>query len=168
MSAVTIQTSAYTQDATPQADGSYYVVERHTDTLGRVLQFGPYSLSPGMDPNAIMVARAQRLNADFANQYANEVQAAQGRTPWTHLDFRDQLGSTTEQAMDAFFAGFETNSGLTPAQKDLVRTGWRRFQEASFIDRPLRTEVLSLLGLLLSLGLITQAQIDAINAASAA
>lgn len=163
-----ITQSTYVADEHTQADGSRYVIEYHTDDLGRVLQFGPYLCQPGANPQIIMDDRAARLNEDFALRDAEAAQAAQGRIPWTKLEFRNQLGSETEQLMDEFFATFETNTNLSVEQKRQVRTGWRRFQEAHFIERPLRPEVLSMLGLLQSLGLITQQQIDNIIAAAEA
>lgn len=163
-----ITQSVYVEDEHTQADGSRYVIEYHTDDLGRVMQFGPYLLQPGMSPQTIMTNRATRLNEDFALRELEESQSAQGRIPWTKLEFRNQLGSETEQLMDEFFATFEVNPNLTAQQKRQIRTGWRRFQEAHFIERPLRPEVLSMLGLLQSLGLITQAQIDNIVIAAEA
>lgn len=161
-----ITQSVYIEDDYTQADGSRYVIERHTDDLGRVMQFGPYLCYPDMNPQNIMSARAARLNADFAAREAEELQASQGRIPWSKLEFRNQLGATTEQSMDEFFATFENNPSLTVDQKKQIRTGWRRFQEAHFIERPLKQEVLTMLDLLKSLGLITQQQIDNIVAAA--
>lgn len=163
-----ITQSIYIADEHTQASGARYVIERHTDDLGRVMQFGPYLCEPDMNPENIMLERAARLNQDFAARDAESAQAAQGRIPWSKLEFRDQLGSQTEQAMDEFFATFESNPALTAQQKNQIRTGWRRFQEAHFIERPLRSEVLSMLGLLQALGLITQQQIDNIVAAAEA
>jgi hypothetical protein len=48
----------------------------------------------------------------------------------------------------------------------MIRTGWARYREAHYIERPLRAEVLTLLGLFKLLKLITQERIDAIVAAS--
>lgn len=158
--------STYTQDAHEQVGGGRYTTERHTDNLGRPLSFGPYLCAEGMDPQAIMQARAVRLNADFALREAEATESANGRIPWSKLDFRDQLGQQTEVAMDAFFAGFEAHPALTTEQKAVIRTGYNRYREAHYIERPLKPEVLSLLGLLQQLGLITQERIDSIVAAS--
>lgn len=163
-----ITQSVYVEDEHSQTDGSRYVIEYHTDDLGRVMQFGPYLCQSGMDPETIMNSRAQRLNVDFALRELEQSQAAQGRIPWTKLEFRNQLGLETEQLMDEFFATFETNPQLTTEQKKQIRTGWRRFQEAHFIERPLKPEVISMLNLLQMLGLITQQQIDNIVAAAEA
>lgn len=158
--------STYTQDDHEQAGGGRYTTERHVDNLGRPMTFGPYLCADGMDPQAILQARAARLNADFAARDSEANEAAQGRIPWSKLEFRDQLGQQTEVAMDAFFASFQARLDLTDTQKAVIRTGYNRYQEAHYIQRPLRPEVLSLLGLLKSLGLITQERIDAIVAAS--
>lgn len=158
--------STYTEDAHQQQDGSRYVVERHVDNLGRPMIFGPYLCGPDMNPQTVMALRAARLNLECAARDAEENEAAQGRTPWSKLEFRDQLGAATEAGMDYFFATFEVNDQLTAAQKMAVRTGWNRYQEAHYIQRPLRAEVLALLALLKSLGLIDQTRIDAITAAA--
>lgn len=150
-----------------QQDGRRYVYERHIDNLGRPLVF-EYLATDDMSRDAIMAARATRLNADFAARDAEAAEAARGRIPWSKLDFRDQLGQATEAGMDAFFAGFEAHPGLSAEQKAVIRTGYNRYREAHYIERPLRPEVLSLLGLLQSLGLITQERIDAVVAAAEA
>lgn len=158
--------STYSQDAHEQVGGGRYTTERHVDNLGRPLTFGPYLCAANMDPQAIMQARAVRLNADFATRDAEAAEVAQGRIPWSKLEFRDQLGAETEVGMDAFFAGFENHPALTTEQKAVIRTGYNRYREAHYIERPLKAEVLSLLGLLQQLGLITQERIDSIVAAS--
>lgn len=160
--------STYKADDHEQKGGGRYVVERHVDNLGRPITFGPYLLQDGMDPAAIMTARAARLNAEFARADAEAAEASKGRTPWSKLEFRDQLGAATEYAMDAFFATFEGNPALTVEQKAAIRTGYMRYKEAHYIERPLRAEVLSMLGLFRQLGLITQERIDAIVAAAEA
>lgn len=144
-----------------QADGRRPITERHVDDLGRPLSF-EYLCTESMSPQAILDARAARLNADFAARDAESAEAAQGRIPWSKLEFRDALGQQTEVAMDAFFATYQSRLDLTDAQKAVIRTGYARYQEAHYIERPLRAEVLSLLGLLKSLGLITQERIDAV------
>lgn len=162
-----ITQSSWTEDEQPQADGRRWVTERHVDDLGRPMTFN-YLAGDDMDRAAIMAARADRLNAEFAARDAEASEAARGRIPWSKLEFRDQLGQATEVAMDAFFAGFEAHPSLTAEQKATIRTGFNRYKEAHYIERPLRTEVLALLGLLKTLGLITQERIDAIVAASEA
>lgn len=162
-----ITQSTWTEDGASQADGRRWVTERHVDDLGRPMTF-TYLASDGMDRSAIMAARATRLNADFAAKDAESAEAARGRIPWSKLEFRDQLGQATEVAMDGFFASFEARNDLTDQKKAAIRTGFNRYKEAHYIERPLRPEVLSLLGLLKTLGLITQERIDAIVAASEA
>lgn len=158
--------STYTQDAHEQVGGGRYTYERHVDNLGRPLSFGPYLCADNMNPESVMQARAVRLNAEFAARDAAASEAAQGRIPWSKLEFRDQLGKATEASMDYFFATFESNEALSAEQKAMIRTGWARYKEAHYIERPLRPEVLSLLGLFMALGMVTQAQIDEIQAAS--
>ncbi len=158
--------STYTEDAHTQSGGERYVIERHTDNLGRVLTFGPYLCAPAMNPQTVMELRAERINAEFAARDAEELEASNGRAPWSKLEFRNQLGSVTEAGMDAFFAGFEAHPELTVEQKAAIRTGWNRYKEAHYIERPLRPEVLAMLGLLQSLGLITAERIAEIVTAA--
>ncbi len=158
--------STYTEGP-EQADGRRYVTERHVDDLGRPMTF-EYLATDGMNRQEVLTTRAARLNADFAARDAEAAEAAHGRIPWSKLEFRDQLGQQTEAAMDHFFATFESNPALTTEQKAMIRTGWARYREAHYIERPLRAEVLTLLGLFKALGLITQERIDAIVAASEA
>lgn len=158
--------STYKADEHEQAGGGRYVVERHVDNHGRSVTFGPYLLTAGMDPAAVMAARAARLNDEFAARDAEAAEAAQGRTPWSKLEFRNALGSQTEQALDELIATFESNAAFDAATKRQMRTGFARYREALYIERPLRPEVLSMLGLLRTLGLITQERIDAVVAAA--
>lgn len=158
--------STYKIDETPQPGGGYYVVERHTDNLGRVLTFGPYILSDGMNPQTIMQDRATRLDQEFALREMEEQESSNGKTPWSKLEFRNALGSTVEQSLDELIATFESNPAFPANIKKQMRTGFARYREAQYIERPLRPEVLSMLGLLQSLGMITQEQIDAVIAAS--
>ena len=158
--------STYVEGALQQ-DGRRYVRERHVDDLGRPMTF-EYLATDDMSRDAIMAARAARLNADFAARDAEASEASRGRIPWSKLEFRDALGSQTEAGMDAFFAGFEAHPGLSTEQKAAIRTGYARYREAHYIERPLRPEVLALLGLLRTLGLITQERIDAVVAAAEA
>lgn len=167
MTVTQIQTSEYTVDAHAQADGSRYVIERHTDTLGRVLTFGPYLLPDGADPQAVMTARATRLNAEFVLRAAEESAAAVGRTPWSKLEFRNALGAEAEQWLDALIARIEVAPLPSEALRDQLRTGFRRYAEASYIERPLRSEVITLLGVIRDLGgPLTTQQIGAIVAAA--
>lgn len=165
---VTIQTSEYFADDNEQPNGGRFVTERHVDTLGRTIVFGPYLLTQGMDPAVIMAERAQRLNAQFAAQAAETNEAAVGRIPWTKLEFRNLLGSATEQAMDEFMATFESNTMLDTPTKRAVRTGFARWREASYIERPLRPEVLAMLDLFIALGLMSAQQKATIVAAAEA
>lgn len=155
-------------DEHEQGDGSRFATERHTDNLGRQLTFGPYRLGEGESAQTIAQMRAARLNLEFAARDAEAEQAAQGRLPWTHLDFEDQLGADVVAPMLAFFQSFESSESLSPLQKATIRVGWHRYQIAQYIERPLRAEVLQLLGLLQQLGLITQERIDDVIAAAEA
>lgn len=163
MTAPQIQTSTYTEDAHTQPGGGRYVTERHTDTLGRVLTFGPYLLAEGASAEAVMALRVARLNAEFITRQQEEAAAAVGRTPWSKLEFRNALGSTAEQWLDRLIATLETYALSSEAMRDQLRTGFRRYAEASYIERPLRPEVITLLGTIRAMGgPLTEAQIAAI------
>jgi hypothetical protein len=155
-------------DEHEQAGGGRYVVERHVDNLGRAMTFGPYLLADGLDAQAIMTQRAARLNAEFALREAEAAEAANGRTPWSHLEFEAQLGDEAVAGMLAFFAAFEASGALSAAQKAAIRVGWHQYQRAQYIERPLRPSVLALLALLQSLGLVSAERVAAVTAAAEA
>jgi hypothetical protein len=110
-----------------------------------------------------MQARAARLNADFIIRAEEESAAAIGRTPWSKLEFRNALGAAAEQWLDRLIAKLETEPLPSEALRDQLRTGFRRYAEASYIERPLRPEVITLLGVIRDLGgPLTTQQIAAI------
>lgn len=160
-----IVTSSYAADADEQAGGGRYVVETHTDDLGRTITCGPYLLRDGMDAEAIMRERAERLNAEFAAREANSGEAAKGLTPWTKLEFRAALGQAAEVALDELIATFEA-APFDADTKRMLRTGFARYREATYIERPLRADVMQMLGLLQTLGFLDDDQIAAIVAAA--
>lgn len=57
-------------DSHTQADGSSYVIERHTDHLGNVYQVGPYLAPSGYDVAARLASRAVELAAQLADTEA--------------------------------------------------------------------------------------------------
>lgn len=155
-----------TVDEHVQADGSRMATERHIDDLGRPMTFGPYRLGPGESADTIAALRAERLNVEFAARDAEIAQASLGHIPWSHLEFEDQLGVAAADQMLEFFNFFEGNGNLTPELKRVIRRGWHRYNRAHYIERPLRAEVLQLLALLRTLGILDQARIDAVVAAA--
>mgnify|MGYP000959158839 FL=1 len=78
--------SSELRDVTTQANGSFNVVERHTDSNGKVYEF-VYNAASDADFTAIMNARAAKIDADLAAQAAIEAEAQNYALPLTHLQF---------------------------------------------------------------------------------
>lgn len=78
--------SSELHDLSVQVNGSTNVVERHTDSNGKVYEV-VYNAAPGSDLDAIMAARAERISADLADQAAIEAEAQNYAIPLTHLQF---------------------------------------------------------------------------------
>jgi len=78
--------SSEIREATPQANGSFNVVERHTDTNGKIYEI-VYNAAADADLNAIMAARAARIDADLTAKAAVEAEAQNYALPLTHLQF---------------------------------------------------------------------------------
>lgn len=57
-------------DASPQGDGTRYVIERHVDSLGRVHTVGPWLALPGADIDARLEARAAELAEQLSQDEA--------------------------------------------------------------------------------------------------
>ena len=57
-------------DAHVQANGSRYVIERHTDVDGVVRQIGPYSAPEGFDVAARLASRAVEISDQMAEAEA--------------------------------------------------------------------------------------------------
>jgi hypothetical protein len=150
-----IVTSTYTQDAHAQADGSRYTTERHTAQDGAAYTFGPYLLPAGVSPEAMMQARAERLNAQIAERDAALALTSGTLLPLTRLQFRELFTAAERATIDGFRVGLESNPALTAEQKAAIRTGFIDFDAAQNIVRPFLTPVLQMLGLFVQLGLLT-------------
>jgi len=57
-------------DAHAQRDGGRYVIERHTDDMGAVVQIGPYHAPAGFDIAARLAARAAQISDEMAEAEA--------------------------------------------------------------------------------------------------
>lgn len=78
--------SSEIREATLQANGSFNVIERHTDANGKIYEI-VYNAAADADLNAIMTARAAKIDADLAAQAAVEAEAQNYALPLTHLQF---------------------------------------------------------------------------------
>ena len=72
---MSIVSSVAIVDDYAQSSGSKYVIERHTDSVGKVHQVGPYLADAGFNINARLVSRAIELAAQLADEEAMQVLA---------------------------------------------------------------------------------------------
>lgn len=68
-----IVSSSYTIDAHTQADGSRYVTETHTDSEGRVYNFGPYKVSSESIVNDLLTNRIEKIDRNLAESEIDTV-----------------------------------------------------------------------------------------------
>lgn len=158
---MSIVSSTYFEGPT-QVDGRRYVKERHTDDQGDFYEFewlGDQSAEP------VMTARAEVLNVRLAERAAALAQVAGTLLPLTKLGFRELFTTTERAGIDAFRAGLESNPALNAAQKAAIRTGFADFDVAQNIIRPFLPQVLAMLDLFVSLGLLTAERRTAIVSA---
>lgn len=118
--AVTV-TNSTTLTGAVQADGRVRTHETHLLSDGREFTFD-YDREPGTDPDAVLTARAARINAEMAAREAADIEAANGEIPLTKYQFRQRFTHTERMAIDAFNATFEANGDLTAEQKGAIRT----------------------------------------------
>lgn len=149
--------STYTEGPT-QVDGRRYVKERHVDDTGESFEF---EWLGDQGAQSVLVARASRLNVLLAERAAAEALVSGTRLPLTKYQFR-QLFGAKQVAVDAFNATYESNAQLSDQQKALIRTGLKNFEASTAVVRPFVADVIGMLALYVALGLLTQAESDAI------
>lgn len=155
-----IVNSSYTEGQ-PQADGRRWVREAHITDEGDELK---YEWLGTQDAQMVLEERAALLNAQYAARAAARALVAGSLIPLSKLEFRNLFGPA-KPAVDAFNAGFEQSQSLTTAQKAAIRSGLEDFREAKYIERPFRADVLSLIALYQSIGILSAEQADAVRAA---
>lgn len=155
-----IVSSTYTEGAV-QADGRRYVTEHYVDDAG---QSYDYSWLGTEDAPTVVASRTTLLNAQLARAAAAQALVQGTLLPLTPLAFRDLL-APEQQAIDAFNATYTTNPALTSDQINAIRSGLENFRAAQNITRPFDSRVQAMLGLYVSLGLMTQTRMDAVMAA---
>ena len=151
-----IITSSYTEDAHTQAGGGRYVTERHTDDRGRTYEF-TYLLPTTTTAQAVMAARAERLEAQITEQREAEALVSGTLLPLSQLKMRELFTMPERMAIDAFRAGLEAipEAQMPAATKAALRTGFIDYDKAEYIARPFDERVHMMLDLFVSLGLLT-------------
>ena len=157
---MTIAESSFTEGPT-QADGRRYVKERHVDDRGGVYEF---EWLGSQNAALVLAARAQTLTAQITEQREAEALVSGTLLPLTKLKFRELFTGTERAGIDAFRAGLEAMQ-IPAEQKAAIRTGFADFDSAQNIVRPFLPQVLAMLALFVSLGLLTPERRDEIVSA---
>lgn len=135
-----------------QVDGRRYVRERHVDDRGVIYE---HEWLGDMDASMVMTSRVAILNSLIANQRAAEALVSGTLLPLTKLKFRELFTQAERTSIDAFRNSLEVNPMLTTEQKAAIRTGFIDFDNAQNIVRPFLPQVVAMLDLFVSLGLLT-------------
>jgi hypothetical protein len=151
--------STYTEGSA-QVDGRRYVKERHVDDAGESFE---YEWLGDQNAQAVVAARASVLNTLLTERAAAEALVSGTLLPLTKYQFR-QLFGAKQVNVDAFNATYESSPGLSDAQKSAIRTGLKNFEASTAVVRPFVADVIGMLALYVALGILTQAESDAIAA----
>jgi hypothetical protein len=143
--------STFTEGPT-QVDGRRYVRERHVDDRGVIYE---HEWLGDMDASMVMTSRVAVLNSLIADQRAAEALVSGTLLPLTKLKFRELFTQVERTSIDAFRNSLETNPLLTAQQKADIRTGFIDFDNAQNIVRPFLPQVVAMLDLFVSLGLLS-------------
>lgn len=146
-----IVSSTYTEGPL-QADGRRYVSETHTDDRGQVYT---YEWLGFQDAALVLADRAALLSEQIAARRAAESVVVGTVLPLTKYQFRQLFTFHERVAADALEANLEAHPGLTDEQRAMIRTGFRDLNAAQDVARPFLPDVLAMLNLFESLGLIT-------------
>ena len=146
-----IVSSTYTEGP-PQVDGRRYVSELHTDDRGQT-----YTSEWLGDQDAALVLadRAAVLSAQIAAQRAAEAVVLGTALPLTRYQFRQLFTFSERVAVDSLEANLEQHPGLAVEQRASIRTGLKDFNAAQDVARPFLPDVLTMLDLFVSLGILT-------------
>lgn len=146
-----IVTSTYTEGPA-QVDGRRYVSELHTDDRG---QTHTYEWLGDQDADLVLSDRAAVLSAQIAAQRAAEAVVLGTALPLTKYQFRQLFTFAERVAVDELEASLEQRPGLTVEQRASIRTGLKDFNAAQDVARPFLPDVLQMLDLFVSLGILT-------------
>lgn len=144
----------------PQVDGRAYVTERHTDHAGATYDH-EYLADVGLDTDAVMRMRAQRLGVEIDAREAVEAAAQNFVIPLTKYAFRQRFTEAERLACDNFNANFATHPSLTDDQKASVRSGLEDFYAATGV---VPSRALPMLQIYEALGLIAPGRAAEIGA----
>lgn len=146
-----IVSSTYTEGP-PQVDGRRYVSELHTDDRGQTYT---YEWLGDQDAAMVLADRAAILSTQIAAQRAAEAVVISTALPLTKYSFRQLFTFTERVAADELEANLEQHPGLTNEQRAVIRTGLKDFNAAQDVARPFLPDVLQMLDLFVSLGILT-------------
>lgn len=146
-----IVSSTYTEGP-PQVDGRRYVSELHTDDRGQTYT---YEWLGDQDAAMVLADRAAVLSDQIASQRAAEAVVAGTVLPLTKYQFRQLFTFTERVAADELEANLEQHPGLTAEQRAVIRTGLKDFNAAQDVARPFLPDVIQMLDLFVSLGILT-------------
>lgn len=146
-----IVSSTYTEGP-PQVDGRRYVSELHTDDRGQTYA---YEWLGDQDAGLVLADRAAVLSAQIAEQRAAEAVVAGTVLPLTKYQFRQLFTFTERVASDELEANLEQHPGLTAEQRAVIRTGLKDFNAAQDVARPFLPDVIQMLELYVTLGILT-------------
>lgn len=146
-----IVSSTYTEGP-PQVDGRRYVSELHTDDRGQTYT---YEWLGDQDAAMVLADRAAILSAQIAAQRAAEAVVIGTALPLTKYSFRQLFTFTERVAADELEANLEQHPGLTAEQRAVIRTGLKDFNAAQDVARPFLPDVIQMLDLYVTLGILT-------------
>lgn len=146
-----IVSSTYTEGP-PQVDGRRYVSELHTDDRGQTYT---YEWLGDQDADLVLSDRAAVLSAQIAAQRAAEAVVIGTALPLTKYSFRQLFTFTERVAADELEANLEQHPGLTAEQRAVIRTGLKDFNAAQDVARPFLPDVIQMLDLYATLGILT-------------
>ena len=146
-----IVSSTYTEGP-PQVDGRRYVSELHTDDRGQTYT---YEWLGDQDAAMVLADRAAILSAQIAAQRAAEAVVIGTALPLTKYSFRQLFTFAERVAADELEANLEQHPGLTAEQRAVIRTGLKDFNAAQDVARPFLPDVIQMLDLFVSIGILT-------------
>lgn len=146
-----IVSSTYTEGP-PQADGRRYVSELHADDRGQTYT---YEWLGDQDAALVLADRAAVLSAQIAAQRAAETVVLGTLLPFTHRKFRQLFTVAERMAVDELEVSFEQNPGLSNEQRAEIRTGFKDYYGAEDVARPFIPDVIKILDVFVSLGILT-------------
>lgn len=146
-----IVSSTYTEGP-PQVDGRRYVSELHTDDRGQTYA---YEWLGDQDAAMVLADRAAILSAQIAAQRAAEAVVIGTALPLTKYSFRQLFTFTERVAADELEANLEQHPGVTAEQRAVIRTGLKDFNAAQDVARPFLPDVIQMLDLYATLGILT-------------